>query len=459
MSTMIIAGVSAVVLAVLFIILALVRTVVPANEVHILQTARKTTSYGKGQKNGNVYFDWPASIPLLGNVVTTLPVSVFSVDLHSYEAYDSDRLPFVVDVTAFFRIEDSNTAAQRVSDFHELREQLEAILQGATRTILAGSTIEEIMQGRSEYGDKFTAEVNGQLAEWGVQTVKNIELMDIRDANSSNVISNIMAKKKSEIEKDSRIEVANNKRAAEIAETENMREAELAAQEAQQQVGIRTAEKNREIGLAKEVAEQAVQESAKITAEREMEVKRVKDTQAANIAKQVTQTKAEENKIEVELNAQAAKAKIILEADAKLAQDTKLAEGTKIKADADAEQIRLTGEAKAEAAKKLELASVEPQIVLAHEIGENEGYQSYLIEIRKVEADENVGLEQAKALQTAEMKVIANSGDVNGGVNSLMNLLTPDGGTKMAGSLEALAQSDVGQAFLTKIGFDMVNKQ
>ena len=65
-----------------------------------------------------------------------LPVSVFDLSLSSYEAYDKERLPFLVDVTAFFRISDSNKAASRVHTFAELNDQLRSIVQGAVRSIL-----------------------------------------------------------------------------------------------------------------------------------------------------------------------------------------------------------------------------------------------------------------------------------------------------------------------------------
>jgi flotillin len=36
------------------------RRVVATNQVHIVQSRRKTTSYGKDQTSGNVYYAWPA---------------------------------------------------------------------------------------------------------------------------------------------------------------------------------------------------------------------------------------------------------------------------------------------------------------------------------------------------------------------------------------------------------------
>src|SRR3546814_2588914 len=85
---------------------------------------------------------------------------------------------------------------------------------------LAQYTLDHIMSDRATLGKQFSDVVDGGLTEWGVSTVKTIEFMDIRDARDSQVINNIMAKKKSFIEMESRIEVANNKQAAESKEIE-----------------------------------------------------------------------------------------------------------------------------------------------------------------------------------------------------------------------------------------------
>jgi hypothetical protein len=69
------------------------------------------------------------------------------------------------------------------------------------------------------------------------------------------------------------------------------------------------------------------------------------------------------------------------------------------------------GNAKADAEKALQLAPVAAQIELAREIGSNEGYQAYLVSLRGVEAYVEVGVEQAKAIAQADVKVIANAGD------------------------------------------------
>ena len=64
-------------------------------------------------------------------------MSIFVVDLNSYAAYDNGKVPFVVDIKAWFRVEDANNAAQRIETFIELKNQLDDIMRGAVRKILA----------------------------------------------------------------------------------------------------------------------------------------------------------------------------------------------------------------------------------------------------------------------------------------------------------------------------------
>lgn len=404
------------------------RRVVPTNEVHIVQSANTTSSYGKDTGNGNVYYQWPTSMPVLGVTRIILPVSIFDIDLKGYEAYDRGRLPFMVDVKAFFRIADSNIAAQRISSAKELQGHLQAVVQGAIRSILATNDIETIMQDRSKFGTEFTAEVNGNLKEWGVATVKSIELMDIRDDKDSRVIRNIMEKKKSHIEMESRTEVAKNNKLAEIAEIEAKREVDLQNQAATQAVGLRKVEAQREVELQNQSALQSIKESERATKEKEMAVERVKQLRTAEITKDTLLVKAEQDK-------QVA----ILTAEANLESQRRSAEG-----------VKLQGEAKANAEKALLLAPVEAQTTLAKEIGENISYQNYLITLKRVEAEQAVGIAQAEALTKADVKVISNTGSPSAGVKSVMDLFSSKGGTEVGAMLEGLAQTETGQNLISK---------
>lgn len=435
-----IALVPLVIIAILLVAIVRLRRVVPTNMVHIVQSKKSTVSYGKGKTDGNVYYAWPAWAPAIGVVVSEFPESVFDISLQDYDAYDAGRLPFKVDVRAFFRIEVADTAAQRVSSFGELREQLKAVLQGAVRRILSTAKLEGIMEDRSTLGSSFTAEVNAQLKEWGVCTVKTIEFMDIRDANESNVIKNMMAKEQSRIDMESRVAVAENKQIAELKEIDTKRSIEVQRQDAEQQVGLRTAMKEQHVGIAREESSQAVASSSKVTAERNAEVQRVEKVQGAQIAKEVAMVQAEERKGVSIVAADADKSVTVTNADAQLQSAMKNADG-----------IKAIGEAKGKAEEAMLMAPVTAQLALAKEIGSNESYQQYLITIQQVAANRDVGIGMAEAMAKAEMKVIANGGDMQGGVTNLMDIFSPKGGGAIGGMLASLAQTSEGKALISRI--------
>lgn len=404
------------------------RTVVPAHLVHIVQVAGKQISYGAGQTAGNVYYRWPSWMPLIGLTVTVLPVNNFELELEEYEAFDLNKVPFLVDIVGFFRIEDTNLASQRIANFPELFEQLTFIVQGAVRTILAGSTIEEIMVGRSAFGDAFTKEVAEQLKAWGVVPVKSLELMDIKDTKVSKVIFNIMAKKQSFIEMESRKEVAENNRAAQEAEIEAQRQVDLQTEAAAQAVGERSAQKDQAVGVAQQQALQEVKAQQKVTMERDMAVAKVQHVEGANIQKEVAVVQAAEQK-EV----------TIIVADGQLEEEKRKAEA-----------VTVNGKAKAEAEKLMQLAPVEAQIVLAEKIAESEGYQKYLLGVEQIKANQAVGIANAEALKTAEVKIIANTGDAQSGVKSLGEVFTPKGGMNLGAMLEGFVQTPQGSAMANK---------
>lgn len=457
-----------IVAAIVIITILALRRIVPTNQVHIVQRNNKTVSYGKDTANGNVYYEIPSWVPKFGVVVSKLPATIIDISLNHYEAYDKDRLPFVVDVKAFFRITDFAIAASRIPTLEELYDQLTSIVQGAVRSILAKEYLEDIMSKRSEYGELFSKEVEPQLKEWGVMSVKNIELMDIKDAGGEEVISNIMMKKKSAIEMERRVEVAKNTKTAQESEIIAKQEIELKKQDADREVGLRAAAVQQEVGIAQEKQRQEVQAQAKITAEKEMEVKEVNEVRSAEIAKRAAMVKAEQEKevtiIQVntaEVAANTEKKIKVVQAEAEKVEQILKAEAEKeqveLKADADlkaatnqAKGIKLKGESEASAKELMEKAQVAGQIELFDKVNKDEQYQQFIIEQRKVEAMERVGIEQAKNLENADIKIFANGNSIQDGVQKAAGLLSSNTGFNIGEMLEALANTPMGKELLDK---------
>lgn len=439
MNFLIIGGIGIAIVALIvvaFILAALYRTVVPTNMVHIVNTSKGRRVYGKDSEYGNTYYAFPSWIPKIGVSVTEFPISNFGVALQRYAAYDDKRLPFLADIQAFFVMEDADIVSQRVSDFTELKHHLTQIVSGAVRKVCAGLPIEDILKSRSLLSKDFETEVIDQLKAWGVKPVNSIEFMNIQDAENSKVIQDIQKKEESRIDRESRVVQAENARQAQTKEIETQRQLELQRQEAAQHVGTRTAEKDQAIGIAKEQSNQAVAEQSKITAERNMEVRKVEETRRAEIDKSVAITLAEQSKETQVINAEADKQKQVLDAEARLKQDQLQAEGVLAIQKANAEGIKAVGEANAESEKLNQLASVTAQTTLAEKIGENKPYQEYLISVKQIEVNGEVGKAQAVALENADIQIIAGPGT--------------DIGKALGGVVAGLSTTPVGKALLEK---------
>ena len=441
MSLMLIGGAATAVVLLISVILSFMwRIVVPTNVVHIVQSSKKTTSYGAGSEAGNTYYSIPSFIPIFGRTRISLPVNNFSIPLHAYDAYDKDRAPFELDLIGFFVITDTNTAAKRVASFDELKAQLTSIMQGAARTILARHDINEIMVERATFGKAFTEEVDHNVTAWGVQTVKGLELMDVRDTKNSKIIANIMSKKSSQIDMESRKAVAENNRLAQIAEIEAKQAVDIRQQEQTQQVGQRKAEAEREVGIANERSKQQVQAEAKTTKEREMAVTQVQAIKQAEINKQAAVITAEQVREVDVIKAQAQRSVAVTQAEGERDALTLKAAG-----------IKAEGEAKGAAKLAVDMVPITTQITLAKEIGDNAEYQKYLVTVEQIKANKEVGVANAAALDKANLRVIVNSGDVQSGVSSISDLISSKGGTSVGSFLEGLANTDMGKELLSKV--------
>lgn len=438
------------------------RRIVPTNVVHIVQRSEKTVSYGVG-KGSNVYYEFPKWLPKYGVEVRELPVSNFGVDLPKYSAYDKDRVPFEVDVKAFFHIADTNKAAEKVASFQDLLLQLNNVVQGAVRSILAKSKLEQIMEERSMFGQLFTDAVKEDLKSWGVEPIKSIELMDVRDAQGSNVIHQIMAKRISAIDMESRTEVAKNTKSAEQAELEARKEVALTAAETErisgeaqakskQAIGIAQAESVKNRGIAEQTSLSEIAKAERLTAEQKMEIVKVNQLKQAEIDKENAIIKTEQQKRQIEIEAEANMFKVETDAKALLEAKKKEAEAIINVGEAQAEVIKAKGIAEAEAKKQMELANVTAQTTLAKEIGENDSYQNYLIKIREVEITGEVNKVQyqslATALNGADLKLLVNSGDVNSGLNKFSDILSSKGAFATNGLIEGLKQTPEGEGVL-----------
>jgi flotillin len=161
---------------------------------------------------------------------------------------------------------------------------------------------------------------------------------------------------------------------------------------------------------------------------------------------------AEMIKRKIEIKAEADKFQVEMDAVAKLEAQKKDAQGIQAVGEAEAKIIAAKGTSEAEAEKAKQLASVIAQTELAKEIGENQGYQDYLIRVKTVDKEQIVEVAKAesmaRALENADLKILANSGDVQSGMSKFSDILSAKGGSQINGLLESLKQTEEGKAVL-----------
>jgi flotillin len=182
----------------------------------------------------------------------------------------------------------------------------------------------------------------------------------------------------------------------------------------------------------------------KETEAKKMEVLRVNQVRKAEIEKEALIVEAEAKQRNIQIDADAKKYEKQQLAEAVLIEREKEAEGIKLLGKGKAESIKNVGEAEAEAEKLRQLASVTAQTELAKSIGENEAYQSYLVQIETLKINRDVGIEYAKALTQADVKILANSGDVQSGIGGIKDIVSSKGGAGIVGLIEGLKQSESG---------------
>ncbi len=447
----------------LLFIMTQLRKVVPTNEAHVVQKGKSSVAYGKWFKWGNVYHAWPSWVPVWWISVQKLPLSIFDLQLNDYKAYDSGKVPFQVDITAFFEIRDPETAAQKVYTISELKDQLNETLKWVVRKVLASKDIVDIMESRVEIKKEFYDQVFGAVKSWGIM-LQNVEFMDIRDADGSQVVTNIMMKKRSEIESESQIEVAENQKKA-IIEKENKeaearaaaaaaksradiiasdaeREAELKVIENEKLTQNQEIEKERILAVQKEEAKQKLYEAEKITAEKQLDVKRVEEEKNAEIAKSIELIRADEQKQKVIIDAEADKEQVRLQAEADK-------EAIELSATADKIKVELAAEAKKKEIESIWIAEAKTLDYIGTAKAKNKTqmaealntFDKESLDFMKKELDVNlseiVDLEKAKALWKADVKVISTGANGWEWVKNFMELFSAKGWTNIGAMVEA----------------------
>jgi flotillin len=333
----------------------------------------------------------------------------------------------------------------------EMDSQIEDILIGETRAIMATMPIEEINADRNKFLENARQRIELELNKVGF-TIININIADIDD--NANYIVNLGKKAATqaqaqaeadiaEQEKEGKIKIANTKKEeaiqvaeanreelSTVAKTVQEREVAVAQAKKEQAIKLAEAEKERAEGVAKATAEQTIavatatqladsaqaeQESiatvnvAQAQAKAAAEAAEAEQTKEARIAEATQKKEANIAKYESDRRQVAAEAnKKAGVAEQMATIDVAKAEAEAGKAKADAE--RVTGTAKVEARMAVAKAEQEQQIKvneMAAKAKEAELQATMIVPANKEKEEATIKAQQTKAVATLEAEAAA----------------------------------------------------
>lgn len=382
--------------------------VVPVNEAHVRVMFDKTEMFSsrvmKNEKGGQQPVEGKRSYWVIpyATKIHRLPLTNIRIDVPDIKLNDKKMAKFVCEIVCFVNIVNPILAAERTDitiakDAYEERllgvknvaDDLRTIIESLGRSVATKQGILDIYMNRELLDVAVVKELSTRLPKWGLELV-SLEIIELRDAVNSTIITDIEQKIAAEINADRRVTVAEQSKRAEISEAGNKKDAELAKAKneqewRQQQIlkdqNILSAEQTKNMEVAKKT--QAANEQV-IDAERKLTVGR------ATIDKEATVQRAEGEK-----------QKTLIEAEGIAAQ-------TKSVGEAEAGIIKAKKVAEAEGTEKLALAQ--------QKFGEAS------TRIRVIEANRDVKLAEAEAykqgLSNATISIVSGQSQdlVNGGL-------------------------------------------
>jgi flotillin len=401
--------------------------IVPVNEAHVrvmfnkrdvFMSRAKANSKSDELREDNL-LDYKPSywyVPFVTSV-TKMPLDNIRIDVDEVKLNDKNMAKFTCDVIVFVNIDNPLLCAERTaltteSVYYEgkmpqVSKDFAAIIESNMRSVTTKFDLLEIFKDRSKLDDAITSQIQDVFLKWGLRLV-NLEIKDIKDSPGSTIIIDIEAKQAAVISADARVKTAEEKRRAGISEAENLKQTEMVKAQTEEEWKKRHIEKEQRLSIAQQ--EKIMQESDK---EREANEKRVEakskfEVGSAEIEKQKVQKQSEANKIRIELEAQAQASQIEYLAEAQKNKSVLEAEGK-------AFEITNQGNAEAAIIKSKLLAEAEGKDELQKALNkfEDKAIRALVAE-RMIEMQQAVGIEGAKALANADMRIFSGSDNGQG---------------------------------------------
>lgn len=362
--------------AIIGIALLAMYRIVPPSEAHFVTSVGKTFVASpdetiRGDKGSRWYF----FIPLI-RTVRVMDLRIKEL-VFNQETYEKDQARYDVKVSTKYRIVDVKKAAETFTSTEELEKQLVEVVAASVRAVTVKFEVTEARANKQKMAQEVEKEMTDDLAQWGLKLI-SFQLVDFQDTKDSKIISDISKRREVEIQATTRERNAEKIKQARMKEAEaeeNARSREIQKDEI---VAKRDQEKQQKVFEKEREAQEAQYNVIQVQTIRQAEIDKAKAIVMANQRKETELINREQKKLE--------------------------GEGDRLRAEevakGEAAPIREKGYAEADAKNKLQeaLNKFKDEAIRA------------LVAEKIVEKDRQVGVEAAKALEKADLKVFAGDG-------------------------------------------------
>ena len=351
--------------------------IVSPTEAHLVITPRKKLIVSSDDSiatdKKKTYFAIPSAIPFIGRQIRIMDLTIKEIVL-TQESYEKNQARFNVKSSTKYRIDDVKRAAETFDSNEELKKQLEEVIVSSTNAVAAKYDVVEMRSKKQEMSKAVQVEMLDDLKQWGLELV-SFQLIDFKDTEDSKIISDISKRREVEIEARTREENA-----------EKIKQARIKEADAEEKAKTREIARDQVVAEREQNKEQKIAEQEKLAEEKRFEVVRVREVKQAEIDKEKAIVKANEDKETESIRKETKR----LEGEGDRLREEEKAKG-------EAAPIREKGLAEAEAKEKLQAAlnKFGDKAIMA------------LTAEKIVSMQESVGVETAKALSNADVKVFS----------------------------------------------------
>ncbi|MCJ1352370.1 MAG: hypothetical protein MMC33_002354 [Icmadophila ericetorum] len=305
-----------------------------------------------------------------------------------------------------------------------VQEIVKGIIEGETRVIISGLTMEEIFASRQIFKTKIIENVQSELDQFGLK-IYNANIKELQDAPGSEYFKNLSRKAHEGVSNQARVDVANARMIGEIGEAEKkgktkqeiskidaetaVLETKRKSEKAQADAELTTTQTNLNMGIKlAQITAQRKAEARDAELQKDVETRRADMELAKRRATDLVHAKIE--KEATQENADASLYKETKSADGALYKQKAAADGAMYKArlEAEAAYYRATKEAEAvffakqkEAQGLTELAKAYGN--LANVLGGSQGLMQYMM--LQNDTYEKLALANAKAINGLQPKI------------------------------------------------------